>query len=201
MPERYDPALYDGSRFHPLAAVCAFIFPGAGHLVLGETKRAVLVSAGVLGLFFGGLFIGGVDVVDAREDRLWFFAQAAVGPIAFATNYAHQNHLKAIDPVTKRLRSGYPDEIRVTRDPGSGAPLDTPQWLVNGTGSPPSTKSVAKVNEVGTLYAALAGFMNFIAIIDAAFPGGRRRKAHKLAEAADAAAIAAVTGGAAGATP
>jgi len=65
--------------FQPVAGVLAFLVPGMGHLWLGETKR------GILGWFLGGLLIGGIDVVDRRSDKWWFFLQAGNGPVAFVT--------------------------------------------------------------------------------------------------------------------
>jgi len=155
-------------RFDPLAAILALAFPGAGHWFLGERKRAVLIAAGVLGLFFSGLLVGGIDVVDSKEDRWWFVGQALVGPVAFATDYVHQNRIKGIDPRTGVLRSANPDE---TRD-GSGrlAPA-------LGGQRPPATKSLGKMNELGTLFACIAGMMNLIVALDAAFPGRREERA------------------------
>ena len=98
---------------------------------------------GVLSLFLGGLIIGGVDVVDSREDRWWFIAQAGAGPLAFAVDAWHQRSLKQADPPQNA----------------------TPEWFVNN--QPARTKSFGHVNEIGSLYAAVAGMMNAIAIIDA----------------------------------
>lgn len=170
-------------RVHPLAALAALAFPGAGHLVLGEPRRAMAACAGVLGLFFGGIFIGGIDVVDSREDAIWFYGQALVGPVAFGVDYLHQHHFKAEGPDLRPdptvasnrpiLRSGYPGEHRV---------YDQAQqkWVwqpaPDGRG-PPNQKSIAKVNEIGTLYGTLAGMMNLIIVLDALLPTRRRRPA------------------------
>ena len=78
----------------------------------GERLRGVLIAVGVLGLFFGGMLIGGIDVIDSREDRVWFFGQALVGPTAFAVDWAHQTQFKVIDPNTRQLRTAYPGEGR-----------------------------------------------------------------------------------------
>src|SRR5207244_3626162 len=73
--------------FEPAAGVLACVFPGLGHWVLGERWRAMAIAAGVLGLFFGGMLIGGIDVVDSREDTIWFVGEALVGPVAFGVDY------------------------------------------------------------------------------------------------------------------
>jgi hypothetical protein len=155
--------------FSPVAGILAILFPGAGHLYLKEPKRAIYAAAGVLWLFLGGIFIGGIDVIDSREDDKWFLGQACVGPLAFGVDWYHQNHLKVRETIPgrgQRLRSAYPNE---GRDPKTGAPVPG--------GIPPNRKSVTKMNELGTLSATLAGMINVIVIIDAAFPTRRRRPA------------------------
>ena len=41
-----------------LAAVLAFLFPGAGHLYQGRNFKAAIYSIGVIGLFAWGLGLG-----------------------------------------------------------------------------------------------------------------------------------------------
>ncbi len=162
------PGYQDPPSLDPVGAILAAVLPGAGHWFQGERRRAVLLGAGILGLFFGGLLIGGIDVVDSRRDRLWFLGQALVGPVALATDYAHQHWLKGTDPQTGEVRSPLPNEIR---DP-SGALVPAP-----ADARPPLSKSLAKMNEIGTLYCTVAGMLNLIVIIDAAFPSRRRGRA------------------------
>jgi hypothetical protein len=134
----------------------ACIFPGAGHFFLGERQRAALIAAGVLGLFFGGVLIGGIDVIDRKEDPIWFLGQALVGPVAFGVDHIHQTRFKVSDQ--GRLRTARPDESRDARGNAVHA----------GPGQrPPNSKSLGRMNELGTLFATLAGMLNLIAIIDA----------------------------------
>lgn len=160
--------------FRPLPFLAACILPGLGQLVGGEAKRGALVATGILGLFFGGIFIGGVDVIDSREDRAWFFGQALVGPLSFGVDYYHQNHLKVKLGPKGMVRSAYPDEGRATEgmldEKGTPIPVGSP--VVGGT--PPNVKSIAKINEIGTLYTTIAGMLNVIAIIDAGLWSRRR---------------------------
>lgn len=83
-------------EFNPVAAVLAWLWPGAGHIMLGHRKRGFLIMFGVLFLFLGGLLIGGVDCVDRVDDRLWFLAQAVCGPIAFVADSVNQLHVKRL---------------------------------------------------------------------------------------------------------
>lgn len=140
----------------PGAAVLAWLWPGAGHISLGEKKRGLFVMAGVLFLFISGLLIGGVNVVDRRDDRLWFIAQIFCGPVTLAADYANQNLIK------RPIMQHSPEELR-----------DPDQWR---------TISVGHINEIGKLYVALAGLMNLVAILDALHftprtPPRRKRRA------------------------
>lgn len=173
---------HDPESFQPAAAILAFIFPGAGHVFLGESRRGVLIAAGILGLFFGGLLIGGIDVIDRKHNPVnlfgrstvnaWFFGQAMVGPLTFGADYLHQNRFKVIDPATGEARSPRP-EIRdmsgnvlapaEVRGPGGIAQPGAPGQL------PPKSRSLGRMNELGVLFVTIAGMLNFIVILDAAF--------------------------------
>ena len=142
-------------QFTPTAAIWAWVWPGLGHISLGERKRGLLVMFGVLFLFLGGLLIGGLDVVDREDDPLWFVAQALCGPIALAADLANQRLVKPLpDDWPARYAEG--DETIIRR-------LDR--------------KGLGHVNEMGTLYCALAGLMNLVVILDALQPTQRRRQA------------------------
>jgi TM2 domain-containing membrane protein YozV len=156
------PQHQDLPRFDPAAGFLALILPGLGHLYRGHRRRAAYIALGILGLFASGLLIGGIDSVDSREDRIWFLGQALVGPIAFGVDHLHQTRFKVIDPITNHPRSADPGEAR---DPRTARPYTSPR----GEG-PPNIKSLGKVNELGTLFSTIAGMLNLIVILDAAFP-------------------------------
>lgn len=153
--------------FAPAAGVLALLVPGMGHAYLGLRQRGARIAAGVLGLFALGLLVGGLDVVDSEEDRWWYMGQAIVGPAAWAANYAHQSWYKFDARDSERPRKPAPGEVvtstGVIERGGAGSPR------------PAMTRSIGRVNELGSLACALAGLMNLIAIIDAGFPPVRRR--------------------------
>src|SRR6185295_4661535 len=114
------------TAFSPKGLLFGILLPGAGHMATGQVARGLLIALGVLGLFFGGMLIGGIDVVDSEEDRVWFIGEALVGPLAFGVDAVHQQHFKAYDALVMGLsnttqlehsprRSGYPDEHQATR--------------------------------------------------------------------------------------
>lgn len=174
----------DPVGFAPVAGILAFVLPGAGHIALRQTRRGLYIALGVLGLFVSGLLIGGIDAVDRREDFVWFLGQALVGPLTFAVDYHHQHNIKVIDPDTGLRRSAGPHEIRnprtgravLVRNPADGTPVrfEDPRTgqtrLSTPEDRPPNTKSLGRMNELGTLFITIAGMLNLIAILDAAFP-------------------------------
>lgn len=180
--------------FQPVAALLAVVLPGLGHFYLGQTRRAILITAGVLGLFGTGVLIGGISCIDRRDNFVWFLGQALMGPLAIGLDHYHQTQLKVIGPRAYSnsrqmvLRSAYPNETRNPRD-GTSVAIQVDEKsgkpyavLADGTrispAYPPYVRSLTRTNELGTLFTTIAGFMNVIVIIDAAFnsPVARRRK-------------------------
>lgn len=160
------PSPHPQTPFDPIAGVLALAFPGAGHLIQRRYKRAFYVAVGILGLYFGGLLIGGLSVVDRQsprsETRISFIAQAFVGPIAFATDYIHQNSFKTTINRTSNGKALPP----VIAPPGQNR----------------MNLSLGKVNEIGVLYTVIAGMLNFIVFLDALLPSARRENKREDAE-------------------
>ena len=124
---------------YPLAAVAAWLLPGLAHWLMGERKRGLAVGAAILGLFLAGLLVGGIDVVDRRRNTLWYVGQALVGPMGVVAGEAHV----------------YLDDHAPPQMDGPGRP------------EAGYTRSIGRVNELGTLYCTLAGVLNLFAILDA----------------------------------
>ena len=141
-------------QFTPTAALLAWVWPGLGHISLGQRKRGLIIMAGILFLFLGGVLIGGIDSVDRRDDRLWFLAQALCGPIALVVDFANQ---ALLEPLPSDVADGY-----LRGDPATLRRLEL-------TG-------LSRVNEMGTPYSALAGLMNLAVILDALHAPGRHGK-------------------------
>ena len=167
--EAIDP--FESVGFHPVALLAAVCVPGLGHVVRGEKKRGFLAMAGILGLFFSGLFIAGLDAVDRRTEFWWFVPQAGVGPLTFGVDYVKREKFLVRDPRGPVVvyRPANPDEIPdrdYQRYPGGFRPLAQGE-------SAPYIRAAGKSYEIGILYCALAGMTNLIVIIDAGFPTRR----------------------------
>lgn len=138
----------DDEGLHWVAAALGWLVPGLGQMWTGHVQRGIYAMVGVLGLFLGGVLLGGVGVVDRRDNGIWFVAQAGAGPVAFAADWANSAWVK----------SGAVGDL-----------LEAPPSMVpRSTGSKVSSlRSVTSVHEVATLYCAMAGLMNIVVLLDA----------------------------------
>ena len=138
------------------AAVAAWVFPGLGHAMSGELKRGAVLAVSIGLLWIAGLGIGGISVIEGRtasgQVRPWFFGQMLIAP-SLLVEYTHD-----------RYRAQYggqepePDPARPTLyEPSYGKPY-----------------------EIGTLYTALAGLLNLLAIVDVVYRDNRvmRQNSH-----------------------
>lgn len=141
------------------AAVLAFLVPGAGHYYQGRRNKAYLFALCILSLFFLGLFVGQGRVVYAAwnpdEYRLQFPAQLCVGIPAFPAaiqGWIHRNDGKnGFVPVADAKWNW----SRFMAAPASRDELS--EWhLASSAGF-----------ELGSLYTAVAGLLNLLAIFDA----------------------------------
>lgn len=136
------------------AAVAAWLVPGLGHFLCGHTQRGLILLACIGGLWLAGLLIGGISVVEQRSPngslRPWYLGQAVIAS-SIVVEYTHD-----------RYRSRNADRVPMPHDE-----------VV------PYQPAYGRAYEVGTLYTALAGLLNLLAIIDIAYREPRSTE-HKL---------------------
>ncbi len=157
------------TEFNPLAGLAAAIFPGAGHLVLGRPRRALFACIGVMGLFLFGLLIGGIDAIDSKNDKIWYYGQLLVGTPTIVVDTIHQSQFKAYDLDTNMLRTGFPGERRIhdgTRPIWEPLTYDE----IDAGMGPPNVPGLGRINEIAMLSIVLAGMLNLIIFLDALMP-------------------------------
>lgn len=159
-----------------LVAVASWMVPGMGYWMIGDPVRGLTIGVTVVLLFVAGLLIGGVRVIDVPGFN-------SIGqPI--------RERVLDRQPVSI-MRTNPWQEIKVK--PWSMAQvLAGPVAIIGGAGSvmaaQPTTNrdrgttsiadvSHTPVNEAGTLYTSVAGMLNLLAIIDAAYRASRREEA------------------------
>ncbi|HIJ69779.1 MAG TPA: hypothetical protein HPP87_00275 [Planctomycetes bacterium] len=70
----------DHGIFLLVVAVLAWTVPGAGHLVIKERKRAVIIFVTITLTFITGLYIGSVGVIDPVGAWPWYIGQMMASP-------------------------------------------------------------------------------------------------------------------------
>lgn len=63
-----------------IVGLAAWIVPGAGHFLLRERKRGIILFVVITSLFVLGLYAGSIGVVDWVTGRIWFYAQILYSP-------------------------------------------------------------------------------------------------------------------------
>jgi len=70
---------------HPLFLIStgalAWLVPGAGHFILGEKRRGLVIGVAVILTFLVGLYVGSIGVIDPVHARPWYAAQVMNSPI------------------------------------------------------------------------------------------------------------------------
>ena len=63
-----------------MAGFLSWMLPGAGHLLIGERTRGVILIAVIAVTFWTGIAVGGVkNPVNYEQRRLWFMGQICAG--------------------------------------------------------------------------------------------------------------------------
>ncbi len=173
-----DPSQELKPQWNPHAAVAGWLVPGLGHLILGQKRRGIVLCVAILALWLCGILIGGISVIDrhdrgeppdnnpgARSQSWWFYGQAMVAPSLLV------DFLRSGMANSHAIKSGHPE------DPNPRGLL-LPLRANDSDSAPPYEPSFGRVAEQGTLYTALAGMLNLLAIIGVLYcdPRARRRE-------------------------
>jgi len=151
-----------------VVAVAGWVVPGLGYVFLGERARGFTIMVTVLSLFIFGLLIAGIRVIDVPgydkngfEDRV----DNTGHRVERSTDYEYQNGHPAL------FSSDFIAEI-------AAKPWYVGQVFAGPINLLASIVSIheaqmnlpmthARLQEIGTLYTAVAGMLNLLAILDA----------------------------------
>ena len=65
----------------------AWLIPGAGHLMIKENKRALIISVTIILTFCAGLYIGSIGIINPVGAKPWYVAQIMNSPVVAALGY------------------------------------------------------------------------------------------------------------------
>ena len=143
-------------RSPALVALAGWLVPGAGYWMVEQRVRGSVIGLTIILLFVAGLFIGGIRVLE----------------------------VPMYDDNGRKIPTSLVREVRLK--PWSIAQIMTgPVSIIAGacsiaasesagfSESPAGAKSHVRINEIGTLYTAVAGMLNLLAMIDASSRAAR----------------------------
>lgn len=70
--------------FLPIVGLLAWLVPGAGHLMLGKTRHAIVIFVTVVLTLGAGLYIGSIGVINPVGAKPWYVAQVMNTPAVAA---------------------------------------------------------------------------------------------------------------------
>lgn len=64
-----------------IIALAGWFIPGAGHFLINEKKRAVIIFLSIVITFGIGIYVGSIGVIDTIESKAWYCAQIMNSPL------------------------------------------------------------------------------------------------------------------------
>jgi hypothetical protein len=170
------PAEYNGPEFNKalevelkqpwLAALLAWLLPGAGHLYQGRTGKGLLFFVCVMGTFLFGMWIGDGKVVYASTAgetpwRWQYYCQLGVGLPALPALVQKERKEDGKPPLFGSNFMAPPKQTPQSTSDDSGnesiQPNELAKWTVD----------MHPFYELGTVYTVIAGLLNILVICDA----------------------------------
>ena len=70
-----------------IVGLLAWLVPGAGHFVLEEKRRAIIIFVTIVLTFCAGIYIGSIGVIDRVGAKPWYLAQIMNSPAVAALGH------------------------------------------------------------------------------------------------------------------
>ncbi len=161
-------------RNRALAALLAWLIPGAGHFYQGRNAKGGLYMACILTTYIVGFAIGGAHVVYASwipGDRRWHYAcQLGVGLPAFPAMVEGLRMKRATERDSNYAGSEDEYQTRPDWSPLLGGWMAPPRRPVHEQKADEISAWYARKGagyEMGTWYTMIAGLLNILVIYDA----------------------------------
>ena len=159
----------------PLVALASWVVPGAGYVLIGHVARGVTIGATILVLFVLGLLMADIRVIDVpgyddSGQRVLVETVQGKPPVpvkTWALRVRPVQEIFAKPWFIPQVLTGPICLISAKYSLLAAEPTNP------GSIYPKVPRSHARVAEIGTLYTAVAGMLNLLAMIDAAHRAGQ----------------------------
>ncbi len=71
-----------------MVGLAGWVIPGAGHMMIGQKKHAIIICVTICVTFAIGLYVGSIGVVDSVSSWPWYIAQSMNSPVVMIINHA-----------------------------------------------------------------------------------------------------------------
>jgi len=141
----------------PLVALSGWLLPGLGYMLIGERTRGLIAGVTIIATFLAGILIGGIRVIDVPG----FDANGQTKTIPMMGG--GRAPALRVSPMAEVMNKPWyiaqllmgPTNIAAT-------------WGSLAAAAAGHKQSTARIFDIGTLYTAVAGMLNLLALIDAA---------------------------------
>jgi hypothetical protein len=159
----------------PLVALAGWIVPGAGYWLIGDFARGTIVCAAIIVLWLSGILIAGVRVIevpgyDSQDGSQIRMTEGRRVPV---------NHSLYPRSGWALTNGGFISEL-FAKPWFAGQVLAGPISLATAAVSvnlaqrgPDYPRPHGALETIGTLYAAIAGMLNLLVMIDSAYRAGQ----------------------------
>ncbi|MBL7133112.1 MAG: hypothetical protein ISS78_03355 [Phycisphaerae bacterium] len=153
----------DGRPLPYLAAILAWLVPGAGHIYIGRRARGIIILVTIAATFWTGVAFGGVMTVDYHNQRWWFVAEMGAGIHGLASWYRQ-------DVVYEKLRADMLNDRQFRSQLASSqsrADLSLlHQTYMDKVMQAGGVALVAPTETIARAYSGIAGLLNVMCIFD-----------------------------------
>lgn len=161
-----------------LAAIAGWLLPGAGYFLIGEVARGMIVGATIIAMFLGGILLAGIRVIDVPGyDKAG--QRVKIDPNGARIESTSRHRYYGVLPWALTGRGFFAE--MVNKPWYVCQILSGPICLIASSASLSAASSGvpsshARLYEIGTLYTAVAGLLNLLAVIDAAHRAARMQE-------------------------
>ena len=163
-----------------LALVVAWVVPGAGHVMIGQVGRGLIMGIAIHLLFAAGLLLGGIHAINPPDQPIWTYTQFLTGWPMLVANHLERNVYEPMY-VPKEPRGSNPappapiQEIYNKEAQDRGINLDdmSPAGLEKKAeftkefiAEYPLFAYQPKVLDQGSVYCGIAGMLNLLVMFD-----------------------------------
>jgi hypothetical protein len=149
----------------PVVAIAGWLVPGSGYVLLGDLARGVTVGVTIILLFIMGLLIAGVRVVEVPG-----YDVTTGNPIVYPPRSGEWIMKSA--PIAE-IRNKLWSVPQVMAGPiaivAAAASVHAAEADPARPGHSVGALTHSRINEIGALYLSVAGLLNLMSIIDAAW--------------------------------